>query len=112
MATNQKKHREPLIHIVKRDNLSSGKAWLIRLCAILLGFLLIGFMSTLLTDASMGESYELMFKGVFGRLLDGKTTLLWRFLQQTAILLCLALAVTPAFRMRFWNCGAEGAGWP
>jgi simple sugar transport system permease protein len=34
--------------------------------------------------------------------------MLWRFLQETAILLCLSLAVTPAFKMKFWNCGAEG----
>ncbi len=107
MAAN-KKHRDPLIHIAKRDNLSSGKAWLIRLGAISLGFLVIGILSSMLTGATVIEGYQIMFKGVFGRLLEGKTTLLWRFLQQTAILLCLALAVTPAFRMRFWNCGAEG----
>ena len=92
---NIKKNKEPLIHIAKRDDLSTGKAWLIRLAAIALGLLLSGIISSLLT-------------GAFGRLLQGKTTLLWRFLQRTAILLCLALAVTPAFRMRFWNCGAEG----
>ncbi len=108
MATNQKKHHEPLLHIAKRDHMPGWKAWLIRLGAILLGFLLIGVLSSLLTEASVSESYQIMFKGVFGRLLQGKTTLLWRFLQQTAILLCLALAVTPAFKMRFWNCGAEG----
>jgi len=53
----------------------------------------------------------MMFRGVFGKfenILKGRTTMLWQFLQQTAILLCLALAVTPAFKMRFWNCGAEG----
>ena len=108
MATNQKKHHEPLVHIAKRDNLPGWKAWLIRVGAILLGFLVIGILSSLLTGASVQEGYQIMFKGVFGRLLEGKTTLLWRFLQQTAILLCLSLAVTPAFRMRFWNCGAEG----
>ena len=29
-------------------------------------------------------------------------------LHDIAILLCISLAVTPAFRMRFWNTGAEG----
>ncbi len=103
-----KKHRDPLLHIAKRDNLPGWKAWLIRLAAILAGFLVIGILSKELTGASFKEGYQIMFKGVFGKLLEGKTTLLWRFLQQTAILLCLSLAVTPAFRMRFWNCGAEG----
>ncbi len=108
MANNLKKHRDPLLHIAKRDNMSALKAWLIRVSAILLGFLVIGILSSMLTGATVKEGYQIMFKGVFGRLLEGKTTLLWRFLQQTAILLCLSLAVTPAFRMRFWNCGAEG----
>ena len=60
------------------------------------------------TEKSFGETYEIMFKGVFGRLLEGKTTMLWKYLQEIAILLCLALALTPAFKMKFWNCGAEG----
>lgn len=106
MATT--KNKEPLLHIAKRDDLSGGKAWLIRLAAIALGLLLSGIISALLTGASFFEVYDIMFTGAFGKLLQGKTTLLWRFLQRTAILLCLALAVTPAFRMRFWNCGAEG----
>ena len=106
--TTVKKHHEPLIHIAKRDDLPPAKAWLIRLAAIGIGFLLIGIISALLTGAAFGEVYSIIFRGVFGRLFEGKTTLLWRFLQQTAILLCLSLAVTPAFKMRFWNCGAEG----
>ena len=108
MVSNQKKHHEPLIHIAKRDHLPGWKAWLIRLAAILLGFLLAGILSSLLTGNSIEDCYEQMFKGNFGLLLKGKTKMLWRFLQQVSILLCLALAVTPAFRMRFWNCGAEG----
>lgn len=111
MADTVKKSREPLLHIVKRDDFTGWKAWMIRLTAILLGLLLTGVISSVLTGASFGEVYEIMFKGVFGKIskiFEGKTTMLWRFLQQTAILLCLALAVTPAFKMRFWNCGAEG----
>jgi len=108
MADMEKKSKEPLIHLAKRDDITGGKAWLIRLAAIAAGLLLSGVVSSLLTGASFFEVYGIMFKGVFGRLLEGKMTLLWRFLQKTAILLCLSLAVTPAFRMRFWNCGAEG----
>ncbi len=108
MANIAKKTHEPLLHMTKRDDLSAGKAWLIRLAAIAIGLLLSGVISSLLTGASFFKVYEIMFTGVFGRIFQGKTTMLWRFLQQTAILLCLALGVTPAFKMRFWNCGAEG----
>ena len=111
MADIAKKNREPLMHIVKRDDITGLKAWAIRIGAILLGLLLTGIISAALTNQSFGSVYEMMFRGVFGKfenILKGRTTMLWQFLQQTAILLCLALAVTPAFKMRFWNCGAEG----
>ena len=32
----------------------------------------------------------------------------WGLMQNVAMLLCISLAVTPAFKMRFWNIGAEG----
>ena len=103
-----KKTKEPLLHIAKRDDITGLKAWMIRIAAILIGLAISGLISSILTKTSFFEVYDIMFKGVFGRIFEGKTTLLWRFLQQTAILLCLALGVTPAFKMRFWNCGAEG----
>ena len=102
------KHREPLVHIAKRDALPGWKAWLIRLTAILLGLLTSGIIASLLIGKPLSTVYTDMFEGAFGRILEGNTFMLWRFLQRTAILLCLALGVTPAFRMRFWNCGAEG----
>lgn len=104
----KKHHREPLIHIVKRDDLSGWKAWAIRGAAIVLSLLLIGVLSVLLTGESFVEIYNKMFLGTFGRIFEGRTSMLWKYLQDTAILLCLSLAVTPAFKMRFWNCGAEG----
>ncbi|MBQ1950559.1 MAG: ABC transporter permease [Clostridia bacterium] len=106
--TTVKKHREPLLHIAKRDDMVWWKACLIRLSAILLALLLVGIISSLLTGEGFGGVYSIMLRGAFGRIFQGKTSLLWRFFQQTAILLCLSLAVTPAFKMRFWNCGAEG----
>ena len=107
-ATAIKKHREPLIHIVKRDDMKNWQAWLIRIATILAGLLIVGIFSMILTEKSFFESYKIMYMGVFGRLLEGNTRMLWKYLQEIAILLCLALALTPAFKMKFWNCGAEG----
>lgn len=104
----QTKHHEPLFHIVKRDDMPQWKAWLIRGCTILISFLLVGFLSMAVTEKNLGDTYQIMFTGVFGRLLQGSTTMLWKYLQEVAILLCLALALTPAFKMKFWNCGAQG----
>ena len=105
---NVKTAREPLFHIVKRDDMPTWKAWVIRLTTIVIAFLLVGLFCVVVTGQGFGDSYRVMFMGVFGRLFDGYPTMLWKYLQEVAILLSLALALTPAFKMKFWNCGAEG----
>ena len=97
------KNKEPLFHIVKRDDLSVAKVWGIRLLAILLALVLCGIVTVLLTKLNPLDVYGAMIKGAFGS--KRKT---WVTAQNTSILLLIALAVTPAFRMRFWNIGAEG----
>ncbi len=103
-----KAHREPLFHIVKRDDMPAWKAWIIRIATIVISVFLMGCLSMILTERSLGETFEIMYRGVFGRIETGSTVMLWKYLQEIAILLCLALALTPAFKMKFWNCGAEG----
>ena len=100
--------REPLFHVVKRDDLPWWKAWLIRVATIVIAIFLVGILSVVVTGQSFGGTYQIMFSGVFGRLFEGHTTMLWKYLQEIVILLSLALALTPAFKMKFWNCGAEG----
>ena len=114
MSKQVKKHHEPLVHIAKRDDIAGWKAWSIRLGAILIGFVIMSLVLTALANASstgsvsFGDVLNRLYKSVFGRMFEGKLTQLWKFLQETAVLLCLSLAVTPAFKMKFWNCGAEG----
>ena len=90
-------------HIVKRNDIVWWKAWTIRCVAIVLALILCILSLVLLTDMSFGKIFTTMFKSVFG-----KSFFLWDFAQRTAILLCIALAITPAFKMKFWNIGAEG----
>ena len=105
---DRKINREPLFHVVKRDDLPTWKAWLIRIVTIVISFLIVGILSMIVTEKPLGDTYFIMFQGVFGRLFEGNFTMLWKYLQEIAILLALALALTPAFKMKFWNCGAEG----
>ena len=102
------KHHEPLFHIVKRDDMAWWQAWLVRIVTIVISVFLMGCLSKMLTEKSLLETFEIMYRGVFGRIEAGSTVMLWKYLQEIAILLCLALALTPAFKMKFWNCGAEG----
>jgi len=57
----------------------------------------------LLTQKNPLEIYASMLSGAFGSSLR-----IWSLVQNTAILLCISLAITPAFKMKFWNIGAEG----
>ena len=97
------KVREPLFHIVKRDALPWYRAWGIRALAIVLALLLCALITPLCTRLNPLKDFAPMFSGAFGT-----PRKMWILGQNLAILLCISLAVTPAFKMRFWNIGAEG----
>lgn len=99
----KEKVREPLFHIAKRNGIVWWKAWLIRAAAIVFALIVCAFIIVLLTDQNPIEVYKAMIDGSFGT--ERK---FWTLLQNTSILLCISLAVTPAFKMKFWNLGAEG----
>ncbi len=98
---NKKSHL--LFHIVKREPMPWYKAMLVRALAIVLALLISAVVITLLADKNPIDVYISMISGAFGSPLRA-----WSLFQNIAILLCISLAVTPAFKMRFWNCGAEG----
>lgn len=97
------KNQEPMFHIVKRGSISTGKAIAIRVVAIVIALLVCGLVTTLTTGYNPLQVYTTIFKGAFGS--SRKT---WVTLQNVAMLLIVSLAVTPAFKMRFWNVGGEG----
>ena len=90
-------------HIIKREPMAWYKGMLVRAVAIIASLILSAVVITLLTYKNPLQIYASMFDGVFGSELR-----MWSMAQNVAILLCISLAVTPAFKMRFWNCGAEG----
>ena len=97
------KNKEPLFHIVKRDALPWYKAIGIRAAAIVLALLLCAVVTTITTGINPIQVYKSIFIGAFGTV--RKT---WITLQNLAILLLISLALTPAFKMKFWNIGGEG----
>lgn len=102
-ASRTGKRHEPLFHITRRTEIGALQRCLIRAAAIILGMLLSALVVVILTDYNPFEIYKAIFEGTFG-----SSRKLWVTLQGTAVLLCISIAVTPAFRMRFWNTGAEG----
>lgn len=103
MSNNAKAVREPLFHIAKRDAMPFWKSWLVRILSVVAALVACAAVTVLLTGENPIQVYVTMIDGAIGT-----ERRIWSLLQNTAMLLCVSLAVTPAFKMKFWNIGAEG----
>jgi len=95
--------KEPLFHVVKRDNPSFVRGAAVRLTAIVLALIVCAVIIVLLTGMNPLSVYAALWDGAVGT-----SRRMWITLRDAAILLCIGFAVMPAFRMKFWNTGAEG----
>ena len=103
MTKTERKVHEPLFHISKRDAVSWKRALLVRVITVLGAFLVSGILSWILIGVDPFTFIGKLFEGIFGT-----ERRIWVMLRNLSILLCIALALAPAFKMRFWNIGAEG----
>lgn len=95
--------KEPLIRLAKRTDMPVWKGILVRIIAILLALITCGIVIILLTGMNPIQVYISMFEGTF------KTPKrIWSTVRDTMTLLCIAIGLAPAFKMRCWNIGAEG----
>jgi len=103
-----KAKHNPLFHIVKKQDVTKLNKWAIKLIAVVLAFLTCALVSML-----MGGT----FTGFFSKLITGcfingqgvaSATKILDLFENAFILLLIALALVPAFKMKFWNIGAEG----
>ena len=79
------------------------KAWLIRIGSIVAALLLCAVVTTAATGLDPGSVYGTILEGAFG-----SERKIWILGKETAVLLCISVAMAPAFRMKFWNLGGEG----
>ena len=89
-------------HVSRRVNIPLWKNVAIQVAAGVIALLLCGIVSQIV-GGNIGKFFISLFNGAFGtqrRIIN--------LLLTTALLLLVALAVTPAFKMKFWNIGAEG----
>ncbi|MET0017818.1 ABC transporter permease [Oscillibacter sp.] len=103
MSSPVTEHREPLIHVSKRVGISRGKAWTIRGTALLLALVISGLVIFSIVHLSPLKVYGAMFEGAFGT-----SRRAWVTIRDAMMMLCVAVGLAPAFKMRFWNIGAEG----
>ena len=107
-----------MIHIVKRPTIAPWKALLIRAAAIVAALAVSSLVLWILTKKNPLEAMRLVYEasfgayrkdadsGFFAQMLTGRK--FWAMLQELCMLLVIALAVTPAFKMKYWNLGAQG----
>ncbi|MBQ7966166.1 MAG: ABC transporter permease [Ruminococcus sp.] len=103
--------REPLVRIAKRDSMPLWQSILIRVLSIVLALVVCGVIIYMLIKVNPLEVYKSMVEGAFGafkedyKFFNRRT---WITIRDTMMLLCIAVGLAPAFKMRFWNIGAEG----
>ncbi len=99
----KKKYREPLARITKRDAMPALLSWGIRAAAVLLSLIVSAVVIYSITKMNPLKVYGAMLEGAFG-----SQRKIWITVRDTMSLLCIGVALAPAFKMRFWNIGAEG----
>ena len=103
--TNEKPVKEPLFHIVRRESLPKRKIVLIYAVAIITALFLVGIFCSVCSTYGKTpfDMFGSMFYGNFGT-----KNMTWDFLRSVMILIGVSLALLPAFKMKFWNLGANG----
>ena len=98
-----KQHKEPLLRIAKRDAIATPKAWGIRVIGVILSLVVSGLFIFAVTKLNPIQVYVEMYSGALGT-----TNRTWTTIRDTMMLLCIGVGLAPAFKMKFWNIGAEG----
>ena len=91
------------IRLSKKEPLPLWKSLLIRLGAILLSLMVCALVIISVTDLNPFEVFAGIIDGALG-----SNRRIWVTIRDTLVLLLVAVALIPAFKMRFWNIGAEG----
>lgn len=91
------------IRLSKKDNPVLYKTVLIKLAAIVLALLVCALVIISITDLNPFEVYGGIINGALG-----SKRRVWVTIRDTLVLLLVAVGLVPAFKMRFWNIGAEG----
>jgi len=93
---------EPLVRIAKRGEMAVWKTWVIRIAAIFLALITGAVIITLLGHNPVAVYADMVTGSVATK--TSRVATMKIFIP----LLGAAIAIAPAFKMRFWNIGAEG----
>ncbi|MCC8044734.1 MAG: ABC transporter permease [Clostridiales bacterium] len=96
-------NKEPFLRMSRRESIPLWKEALIYLAAILLALIACAGVIYALVQMNPIDVYKAIFDGALG-----SKRRIWITVRDMLTLLCIAVGLAPAFRMRFWNIGAEG----
>ncbi len=99
----KKANKTPFVRIVKRDSIPMWHGWLIRIIGLALALAVSAVVIYAIVRLNPLKVYSAMFEGNFG-----SEKRFWVTLRDMMMLLCIGIGLAPAFKMRFWNIGAEG----
>jgi len=100
----KKKTREPMLQMSKRAGvLPAWQSWGIRVIGFLLSLVVAGLVIVAVSGLNPVEVFVTMGKGALGT-----SKRAWVTVRDAMTMLCIAVGLAPAFKMKFWNIGAEG----
>ena len=103
MARPELSGAEPFVRLARRTDLRWWQSWLIRLAAVILALIVCALVIFAIVRLNPLLVYGSMWDGAFGTPMRS-----WVTIRDAMLLLCIGVALAPAFQMRFWNIGAEG----
>lgn len=103
MSKERQISREPLVRIAKRTEMPLWQSIGIRCAAILAALVVCAVLIYAIVKMNPIDVYKSMWEGAFGT-----TRRTWNTLRDIMMLLCVGVGLAPAFKMKFWNIGAEG----
>lgn len=96
-------NKEPFFRMSKRESIGIRKTVLIYAAALALALVVCAGVIFLLVRMNPIDVYKAIFDGALG-----SKRRIWITVRDLLVLLCIAVGLAPAFKMRFWNIGAEG----
>ena len=104
--------REPLVRIVKKGLPSHKRSLAVRAGSLLVAMLICSIYILIVGkgEVTLGKAFAEMWTGTFGipGNMRSMRIMIWDTAIYAAKLLCISVALAPAFKMKFWNIGAEG----
>ncbi len=112
--TDPGKHavKEPFVRIAKRGLPSPALSIGVRAASLAVALLICSIYILIVGrgEVSLGNAFSQMWNGTFGIPGNARSMriMMWDTAIYAAKLLCVSVALAPAFKMKFWNIGAEG----